>query len=95
MRMELLIPQKHRKYAVGSDFKKLLQNAKWLNWFCRDALEDLDNLMEQMKNNNTRDAGLVIGKAIGILQIQDNTTETKDICYASDTKIISVRPEKV
>ncbi|XP_048048069.1 adhesion G-protein coupled receptor G4-like isoform X2 [Megalobrama amblycephala] len=55
-----------------------------------DALEDLDNLMEQMKNNNTRDAGLVIGNAIGILQIQDNTTETKDICYASDTKIINV-----
>ncbi|XP_067223041.1 adhesion G-protein coupled receptor G2-like [Chanodichthys erythropterus] len=46
--------------------------------------------MEQMKNNNTKDAGLVIGKSIGVLQIQDNTTETKDICYASYKDIINV-----
>ncbi|ROI68625.1 Adhesion G-protein coupled receptor G4 [Anabarilius grahami] len=54
-----------------------------------DVLGYLDTLMEQMKNNNTRDAGLAIGKAIGVLQIQDKNTETKDTCYASDKNIVN------
>ncbi|XP_048048072.1 adhesion G-protein coupled receptor G2-like isoform X2 [Megalobrama amblycephala] len=55
-----------------------------------DALEELDTLFEQMEKDNTRNAGLAIGNAIGVLQIQDKNTETKDTCYASDPNIVNV-----
>jgi len=57
-------------------------------------LDHLDTVIEEMEKNNTMDVGLVVGNAVGFLQIQANNTEIKDKCYSSYQNIINVRPEK-
>lgn len=35
-----------------------------------------------------------MGDAIGVIQIQDENSETTDACFSSDQKVMNVRPEK-
>ncbi|KAI2654051.1 Adhesion G-protein coupled receptor G4 [Labeo rohita] len=46
--------------------------------------------MKEMEKSNASKAVIVMGDVIGLLQIQDKNTETKDICYLSDGDIIKV-----
>ncbi|XP_050989323.1 adhesion G-protein coupled receptor G1 isoform X3 [Labeo rohita] len=55
-----------------------------------EILNDLKTKMKEMEKSNASKAVIVMGDVIGLLQIQDKNTETKDICYLSDGDIIKV-----
>ncbi|XP_048048067.1 adhesion G-protein coupled receptor G2-like isoform X2 [Megalobrama amblycephala] len=46
-----------------------------------DAMNNLESIMEE---NNTSNAQIIMGDVIGLLHIQDENTETRDMCYSSD-----------
>jgi len=47
-----------------------------------------------MKKDNKSSAAIVMGDVDGILQIQDENTETQDTCYSTDQKTMDVRDVK-
>lgn len=74
--------------------KSLLKNTKWLNTFCRDALDKIESLVKEMKNKNPHSASIDMGDVIGVIQRQAENAETEDFCYSSEQDVMNVRPEK-
>ncbi|XP_039519039.1 adhesion G-protein coupled receptor G2-like [Pimephales promelas] len=54
------------------------------------ALDNLKSLADQMKKDNKSSAAIVMGDVDGILQIQDENTETEDACFSTDQKTMDI-----
>lgn len=57
-------------------------------------MDNLTSQVEWMKKNNKTSVAIFMGDAIGVIQIQDENSETTEACFSSDQKVMNVRPEK-
>ncbi|XP_068073930.2 adhesion G-protein coupled receptor G2-like [Danio rerio] len=56
------------------------------------VLNTLESLLDDIKNSNKSNAGIVMGEVIGVIQLQDKNTKRKDIdiCYSSQQNLMNV-----